>query len=111
MKNERSILENDFSVMSEEQRLWSEKRKKKGIVYLSLSEYAMFLESMLVSIDDDFEKWLIERELKNLKKLQEEFYVPAILEMNLDSLSKDEEVSKNSSKKASFSLVKRIRKK
>ncbi|MCI6265776.1 MAG: hypothetical protein MR598_02890 [Erysipelotrichaceae bacterium] len=109
MERKGSILSTDFSEVDKMQELWLEKRKKKGQIYRSLAEYALFLESMLDSMDDDYEKWLIERELKKLKKLQKEYYVPSLLEQAaLYNLKKSTEEKKNSLEKSSYSLVKRI---
>lgn len=110
MERKGSILGTDFSKVDKMQELWLEKRKKKGQIYRSLDEYALFLESMLDSIDDDYEKWLIERELKKLKKLQKKYYVPSILELDQYGLTKNEEEKKSSLEKSSNSLVKRLQK-
>ena len=65
---------------------------------------------MLDSIDDDYEKWLIERELKKLKKLQKKYYVPSVLELDLHHSTKNEEEKKSSLEKSSNLLVKRLQK-
>ena len=110
MERKGSILATDFSEVDKVQELWLEKRKKKGQIYRSLDEYALFLESMLDSINDDYEKWLIERELKKLRKLQKKYDVPSILELDLYDSTKNEEEKKSSLEKSSHSLVKRLQK-
>lgn len=110
MRNRGNVLETDFSNFEKEQKLWLEKIKKKAQFYRSFNEYALFLESMLDSIDDDFEKWLIGRELKKLKKLQKKYEVPSLLELDLYNSTKDEEEKKSSLDKSSNLLVKRLQK-
>lgn len=109
MERKGSILSTNFSEVDKMQKLWLEKRKKKGQIYRSLNEYALFLESMLDSMDDDYEKWLIEKELKKIRNLQKQYYVPSLLEQaSLYNLKKSTEKKKNSLEKCSYSLVKRI---
>lgn len=110
MENRGSILETDFSSLEKEQKLWLEKRKKKAQIYQSLNEYVLFLESMLGSIADGFKKWLIKSELKNLKELQKEYYVPSLLEMDQRDLTDSGVEKKSSLEKSSNSLVKRLQK-
>ena len=108
MKNKKSILATDFNKVKKEQELWLEKRQKQSQIYQSLTEYILFLENMLSSIDYDYEKCLLEKELKKLRKLQKEYYVPSVLEMAQYDLTKNEEKKNNSLEKSSFSLVKKI---
>jgi hypothetical protein len=105
MKNHSSILKTDFGEKEIGQEVWLKKREKKGHIYHSVSQCVISLEDMLGYVDDAYQKYLIENEIKKLKKIQKEYYVPSMLKIRDDGVKK----SKNLLEKSSFSPVKQLR--
>lgn len=104
---DNSVLSLDFSVVEKQHELWNEEREKKGKVYEAISDYVKFLEGILVDEVDLYRKHLIEKKLKQLRKLLEQYYVPSVLEMANYKLVCRENENNGALEGASFSLVKR----
>lgn len=110
LSNQDCVLATDFSIVDQHMKDWEDQREKKGNIYKAFSEYIICLENSLEHEDDFYERYLIEQEIKKLKKEKEKYYVPSILEIALYNERKDEK-STETLQKNSFSLVKRLRKK
>lgn len=107
---ENGILATDFSKVDKQLEIWEEKRDRKGDIYHAFGEYIFCLESLLEYEQDSYQKSLIKKEIKKLKKEQKKYYVPSVLEVTLyNSESNDDH--KDALEKSSFELVKRLRKK
>lgn len=102
-----SVLSYDFRVVEKRHELWNEEREKKGKVYEAISDYVKFLEGILVDEVDLYHKYLIEKKLKQLRKLLDQYYVPSVLEMANYKLVCRENENNGALEGASFSLVKR----
>lgn len=79
IKNSCSILSMDFRKVDEDMDRWEEQRLKKGDIYRAFSEYIICLENSLEHEDDSYIRYLMEKEIKKLKKEQKKYYVPSIL--------------------------------
>lgn len=80
---EKSILEMGFSDVDKHMEQWHQKREAKGKVYQAIKEYILFLVKSLEYEEDSYQRYLIEKEIKKLRKKQQEYYVPSILEMEI----------------------------
>lgn len=80
------ILATDFSIVDKHMQIWQEERERKNQV----SQYILYLERLLECENDSLKKYLIEKEIKKLKKQQENYRVPSILEMNIYSKGGEE---------------------
>ena len=83
------------------------KKHKKGNIYIAIKEYIEVLEKELEIEDDSYNKYLIEQEIKKLKKELKKYYVPSILEMA--KFEKNDEINKTALEKSNFQLVKKIK--
>ncbi len=77
-----SILSRDYSTVERNQNLWEEEIKMKGNVRQAISEYIEFFEGVLVNESNPCQRDLIEKKIKKLKKLRDQYYVPSILGRN-----------------------------
>ena len=93
-RGETSILALDFSVLDEEQKNWETDRNLKIELWRAYQNRILFLENM-VSYDgnSDF-KWLIEKEIKKLKKQQKHFEVEPLICFAPDYSSEQDKVKK-----------------
>lgn len=77
----KSILEmanyTTVNKMLEESR---KEKKLKGNIYKAIGEYVDFLQCSLEEGKDSYEKYLIETKIQVLKKEQNKYYVPSVLE-------------------------------
>lgn len=113
-KENCSLLETDFKQVEKDMELWQEKREKKGAIYYAFSEYILCLENSLEHETDSYKRYLIEKEIKELKKEQKKYYVPSILEMASYDLvqehrNKMNEKRESTLEKASPQLIKQFR--
>jgi len=77
----KSILSYDFSKNKEIREQWLKQKEKKHNIYVAISEYIEFLENSIKDKNDSYQIYLIEKEIKKLKKEREKYYVPSILAM------------------------------
>lgn len=108
--NDLCILAMSFREVDNEMKIWEEKRNKKGNIYKAFADYILCLEKSLETEEDSYKRYLIEQEIKKLKKEQKKYYVPSILEMAVYNGRKDKQ-EKDNLEKSSFNLVKRFIKK
>ena len=109
LKSKECILSFDHRAVDKIMDDWHLEREKKGNIFSSYAEYIEFLEIRLEDEEDDYKKYLIEKEIKKLKKEQKKYYVPSILESANFSLVRSRDDSCNSLEKANFSLVKKVK--
>lgn len=104
------ILATDFSKVNQSMEDWYVQREKKGKIYEAFSEYILCLEDSLEREEDSYRKYLIEQEIKKLKKEQKKYYVPSMLEgARLDLLYSGNH-KKQSLEHSDHSLIKTIEK-
>lgn len=95
MINNGSILSTDFSQLERKQEFWIEEREKKINLYQAFLEYIEFLEIKLEYESDDYQKYLIKRDIKRLRQEMNKYCVPSVLSL-VKPQSKDEERLNNS---------------
>lgn len=108
--DENCILATDFSKVNKQMEIWEEKRDKKGDIYQAFGEYIFCLESSLEYEEDSYQKHLIKKEIKKLKKEQKKYYVPSVLEVAVYVRETDHD-NNDDLDNSSFGLVKKIGKK
>ncbi len=110
LDDEGSILSRDFSGVEKILELWVEEREKKSQFYQAILEYIEFLEGRLADEENLYQRYLLEKEIKQLRKLREQYYVPSVLEVaNYELVCRGNE-NKGALEGSSFSLVKRRKK-
>ena len=102
--NNKSILCYDFREQQKRNEIWIENRKHRRSIYNSFEEYIEFLEKLLLEEKDEYQKSLIEKRIKKLKKEQEKYYDPCILAMKLPGKNYDTEEEPEEKK----TLIKRL---
>lgn len=104
------VLATDFSKVNQSMEDWLAQREKKVNIYIAFSEYILCLEDSLEREEDSYKRYLMEQEIKKLKKEQKKYYVPSMLEgARLDLLH--EKDRKQSLEKSSYQLVKKVEEK
>lgn len=91
--NDLGVLATDFSIVNKQMKDWEKQRDKKGNIYKAFSEYILCLEDLLENEDDSYKRYLIEQEIKELKKEQKKYYVPSMLEIAVSDVRKDKKES------------------
>ena len=98
IKGSCSILSMDFKKVDEDMDRWEEQRLKKGEIYKAFSEYVICLENSLEHEEDSYQRYLLEEEIKKMKKEQKKYYVPSILgAVKLDPIHGYNDVEDNES--------------
>ena len=64
LDSERSILSFDHSAVDKSMDDWKKEREKKGNIFHSYGEYIQFLEEKLQLENDEFQKYIIQKEIK-----------------------------------------------
>lgn len=104
------VLATDFRNVNQSMEDWQVQREKKGNIYKAFSEYILCLEDSLEREEDSYKRYLLEQEIKALKKEQKKYYVPSMLEgARLDLLCSDNE-KKQSLENSNYNLIKIIEK-
>lgn len=104
----KSILEIDFSVEEKQMEVWYKKRETKVKIYQSFSQCILYLQNLLECESDSFERYLIEKEIKKLKKRQQNYRVPSIMEMAIYSPTSESQEGK--SQTGIFGFMKKMKK-
>lgn len=104
------VLATDFSVVDIHMEDFEKQREKKENIYYAFSEYIQCLENSLLHEEDFISRCLLQAEIKKMKKEQQKYYVPSILEGVIYNENRDKR-SAHSLEKSSFSLVKQIKNK
>jgi len=76
-----SVLATDFSEVDRSMKDWKSQREAKANIYKAFADYILCLEDSLKHEEDSYKRYLIEKEIKQLKKEQKKYYVPSVLEM------------------------------
>lgn len=79
-RGENSILTTDFSGVDEELKDWQVDRNLKIEIWKAYKNRILFLEKMSCCDNYFGYNWLIQREIKKLKKQQKHFEVQSMLE-------------------------------
>lgn len=106
-----SILNMNFDDLEKQQEFYKNERDIKIKIFESLAEYIKFLEDLLASLEDSYQRELVERKIKEIKNEQKKYYVPSMLELSSYDLATNVKTFKSSLEKSSFSLVKKIKRK
>ena len=107
-KSSNSILATDFSKVNQDMKQWELEKNKKMNIYRAFSDYIECLETSLQLETDLYKQSVIKKQIKKLKKQQQKFSVPSILEGCKFSPSDNSDKMAKSLKKSSFSLVKKL---
>lgn len=101
------VLATDFSQVDKEMEIWKEKRDAKSTIYIAFRDYIICLENSLEHETDSYKRYLIEKEIKKVKKEQKKYCVPSVLEIDsYDYINSGEKTVE----KSSFSLIKKFKK-
>ena len=103
-KQGKCALATDYRELELKEALWLEERERTNNLYSAFSEYIKFLEKKLEYETDFSEKYLIEQQIKKIKKEMQQYYTPSVLALTKYNL---EEKEVNKQKKSSFSLLKK----
>ena len=89
--NNLSTIKTDSSINDKDLNNWSEDKGKKMQIYNIFGECILFLEDSLSSELDVSRKIFIKEEIGKLKKYQEVYYVPSLLEITACNGEKQED--------------------
>lgn len=100
MAKNNIFMTTDFSGQKQRNETWLENRTYRKNIYDSIGDYIRYLELLPLDEKNVEQKYLIEKQIKKLKREQEKYYDPCILAMKLPGKNYNEEKGK--------SLIKRI---
>ena len=63
-------------------------------IYYAFSEYIQFLEDSLLHEEDFISRCLLQAEIKKMKKEQQKYYVPSMLELAFDNKKENIKIKK-----------------
>ncbi len=89
--NNLSTIKTDSSINDKDLNNWTEDKGKKMQIYNIFGECILFLEDSLSSELDVSRKIFIKEEIGKLKKYQEVYYVPSLLEITACNGEKQED--------------------
>lgn len=104
------ILATDFGKVDQSMEDWQTQREKKGNIYRAFSEYILCLEDSLEREENSYQRYLIEQQIKKLKKEQKKYYVPSILEGSRLDLLCSSNNRNHSLENSNYNLIRAIEK-
>ena len=102
-----AIIAMDLKKVDEEMDRWKEQRLKKGNIYRAFSEYIICLENSLKHEENSYKRYLLEEEIKELKKEQKKYYVPSLLEMASYDLFQEQHSNLNEDNESDLQIATR----
>ena len=88
-ESRKSVLETiSINEMRNRNNDFQKQKDAKINIYKAFEDYIICLESSLEYEEDSYKRYLIEKEIKKLKKEQKEYYVPSALEMAASGVEK-----------------------
>lgn len=100
------VLATDFTIVDIHMEDFEKQREKKENIYYAFSEYIQCLEDSLLHEEDFISRCLLQAEIKKMKKEQQKYYVPSMLELAFDNKKENIKIKKTFFKKANFYLTK-----